>query len=1125
MLRRTIIILIVLLLLLAAAVVTVHIVLRSGLVGDRILARLSEQTGMDVAARSFDVGWRGETTLRGITVKMPLTGEVILSADKMELSHTIVPLLILTRSIHLHSVEVESPKLDLHRDENGRWNAQDVWMHLREGSHAKKPTRGIKLPQIAVRDALIQITEPNGAMQKVGPMQFRGQPQGQSLWVFDLKLPPASTVEGRLAEGRDWAHESRFAIEGIGPLVQQLIHRDLSPIAVAGRWEGSILANGLNGTLQLTQATIGPATLRGSILVEASPAAIALRPRKLVLSEPNVSGAETRLMSGAVRITRQEIVAERLAAQIGAVTGRLDGRWRLGARTGEFSGSWMAVTSGQDSPYYGTYEGAVESPQFGRVQAQVTTTMRAQGADGDWNVAATIQGGGASWQESQWHVQLPQLAWSHGERRIDMADSAAEVYVSWPRIELTSLHLPRAGQVSARAEFQAQTRRWSALLDAENLHVDALQRDSLDLHLNAAGNDQEAVVSELRVALGGRAMRAQGAFSLADRTFRSASLRADWPVGASDSGQPQAVSSGGWWHLEADVTGRLQPLAVEVAGELTGQNIPIGKQMVPRVEIPLNVGVDAERVQMETRPFRLLGGRWQVTGQHEISRRLTELRLLADNLSLASAAGIAGSPLACQGQAKAQIRLSIPNLQIQRAVATGSWSARGVRIAPLEAATASGELHVSGGVARFEDIQLEQGEGRAHASMEFRLDRPQNLSVEIDTQSWPVHPDNSPLSLFADGWTKLQLDVITREIMGEARLTTRILLRDQDLARLRLWTLAQGRVLNVRELYAETLGGSVEGTAQVSLDHWADSAAKLRWSGFRPQLLGQWWPRLERFEGEASGTLVVERTDKQMRPLGPVQFMLDAEMSDGRYGRAVINSCHVGGYLDSDRLIIDDAFLQAMGGYINARGRASTHAGARYASVNTDFDGLDLNQLVHVVGPNARGHTGTIAGNISLLSSLDQASLGGEAEIKLTHSDLANNMVIATLHNALNLQIGKQQPAGTGELELHFEGPAVLISSFEYFNRGIEIRGAGRIKDITAGKESAVDGYAVASSRVLKGIKLPGVRDLDRLMASFQTGVASVKVGGTLDHPQVNSVPLQVISGSFRQLLWAQLRD
>ena len=1125
MLRWKIVIPIAFLVLIAAVALTVHIVLRSGLVGERILTRLSDQTGMDVAAQSVDVGWRGTTVLRGITVKMPLTGEVVLSADKLEVAHAIVPLLLVGRPLHLRSVEVERPVLNLHQDENGRWDVREIWTRLEADFRTREQTRRTSLPQIIARDAFVQITEPNGATQTVGPVEFQGQPQGRLLWAFDLRLPSASTVEGRLLEGHDWAHESRFAIAGIGPLVQQLTRRNLTPIAVAGRWEGSVPASGLNGTLQLTQATIGAATLRGDLLVEANTAGIVLRPRELVLSEPNLATEEIRLMSGAVRIARERVEVDQLVAEIGAVTGRLTGRWSLETRAGEFSGSWTAVAPGQDSPYYGTYEGTVASPRFGRVRAEVMTSVRARVAGGDCSAAASIRGAGASWEETQWQVRLPQLAWSRGERRIDLADAAAEVRVNWPRIQLTDLHLPQAGQISARAEFQAQTRRWSALLDAEDLHIAALGRNSLDVHLNADGNDREAVVSELRIAAGGRAVRAQGELSFADGSLRGVSILADWPVGVADSRQPQTVSSGGWWRLEADVTGRIQPLAMEVAGELAGQNIPIGKQTVPRVEIPLNVCADAEGVLMETRPFRLLGGQWQVTGRHEISRRLTELSLLADDLSLAAAAGIAGLPVACQGRVNAQIQLSVPNLQIQRSVATGSWNARGVRIPPFEAATASGKLRVSGGLVQFEDIQLEQGEGRAHARMEFRLDRPQNLSIRADTQSWPVYLGGSPLSLLADGWTNLQLDAVSRQIEGEARLTTRVLFRDRDLARAQVWTLAQGQTLDVREFYAETLGGSIKGTAQVSLDHWADSAAKLRWQGIRPQLLKPWWPQSERFEGEVSGTLVVERTDGQMRPLGPVQFMLDAEMADGRYGRARIDSCHIGGYLGGDRLIIDDASLQAMGGYVNARGRVSTHADARYASLATDFDGVDLNQLVHAVDPNAREHAGIIAGNISLLSSLDRASLGGDAEIKLTRSDLANNVVITTLHNALNLQIGKREPTGTGGMEIHFEGPAVLISSFEYFNRGVEIRGAGRIRDVTAGDESAIDGYAVASSRVLKGIKLPGVRDLDRLMASFQTGVASVKIGGTLDHPQVNPVPLQVISGSFRQLLWAQLRD
>ena len=65
----------------------------------------------------------------------------------------------------------------------------------------------------------------------------------------------------------------------------------------------------------------------------------------------------------------------------------------------------------------------------------------------------------------------------------------------------------------------------------------------------------------------------------------------------------------------------------------------------------------------------------------------------------------------------------------------------------------------------------------------------------------------------------------------------------------------------------------------------------------------------------------------------------------------------------------------------------------------------------------------------------------------------------------------------------------------------------------------------MASTRVLKGIPLPGVNSLDRLLATFQTGAASVRIGGTLEKAEVKVVPLPEVLGSFRRLLWVQLRE
>jgi hypothetical protein len=130
-----------------------------------------------------------------------------------------------------------------------------------------------------------------------------------------------------------------------------------------------------------------------------------------------------------------------------------------------------------------------------------------------------------------------------------------------------------------------------------------------------------------------------------------------------------------------------------------------------------------------------------------------------------------------------------------------------------------------------------------------------------------------------------------------------------------------------------------------------------------------------------------------------------------------------------------------------------------------------------------------------------------------------------TLYNTLNLNLGQSKPEGTGQAKVRFDGTRIRIPSFVYFNRGVEVRGAGDIEAFARGVESPIEGYAVGSTRALKGIRLPGVRELDRLMASMQTGVASVTIGGTLGKVEVAVVPLPVVNGPLRHLLWSQLRE
>jgi hypothetical protein len=232
------------------------------------------------------------------------------------------------------------------------------------------------------------------------------------------------------------------------------------------------------------------------------------------------------------------------------------------------------------------------------------------------------------------------------------------------------------------------------------------------------------------------------------------------------------------------------------------------------------------------------------------------------------------------------------------------------------------------------------------------------------------------------------------------------------------------------------------------------------------------------------------------------------------------------GYVTPNRLLIEQADFKVLGGRLAGRARISPRGGNYYASVVADFNDLSLDQLVHAVDPNAGTHTGRLSGSVRLLPAFDRRLvLASEGLVRVTQSDLADNGIVRTLYNTLSLRFGAQEPTGTGELRLSFEGPAVVFSSVEYFNRGVEIRGAGTIRNVNLGAASPIEGYAVGSTRVLKGIKLPGLGALDHLLNVFQTGAASVKIGGTLQDTQVRVVPLPEVLGPFRRLLWVQLRE
>ncbi len=106
-----------------------------------------------------------------------------------------------------------------------------------------------------------------------------------------------------------------------------------------------------------------------------------------------------------------------------------------------------------------------------------------------------------------------------------------------------------------------------------------------------------------------------------------------------------------------------------------------------------------------------------------------------------------------------------------------------------------------------------------------------------------------------DGRTKLRTNVVEKTAEGEARLTAKVLWQDKNLADVRLAALVRGQTVDVHELQAQVLGGTVDGTAVVPLNRWNDSVAQLHWREVQLQQLETWLPSVARLQGTMSGSL------------------------------------------------------------------------------------------------------------------------------------------------------------------------------------------------------------------------------------------------------------------------------
>jgi len=723
------------------------------------------------------------------------------------------------------------------------------------------------------------------------------------------------------------------------------------------------------------------------------------------------------------------------------------------------------------------------------------------------------------------NVQVAQLALE--TKNVILKDLVAWSDIKWPDVHLTKFEMPNAKHIIARGKFSLKDKSWSIGFDADNVTIPEIWARPVNVKLTAKGDPCSIDIQDLRVEVDDLTFVTVGLIKLPIYELANTRASVTWSPKSTNNtlGNPNELPSNyGQWQAEADIMGTLRPLNLTAYSTVETRNIHIAKGTIPVLHIPLQAHITASGIKFSSpKSFELLNGTCHLHGRYAYASRTTQLDLRIENIPLTSIGEVVASPVTWQGLAGAELFLKTTAFEMDHIVATGKWHATDINIPPFDAERAEGDFVLKDGIAMLEPIQLNQQQGTATGRIHFRLSQPHLLSIEMETHGWPFSFSKYPFHGQIDGKIAAKLDALKRSANAICELSSKLRFKDKPFGSISFIGDVEGRTVELRQIELNALGGIAQGCGKVSLNNLLKGNIQLGWQDIELRNLCEWWPQLDGLTGKVSGSLTASPSEAR-RSLEPLLLEVNGQTTGG-FRNIKLDNYSATAYLGNQRLLVDKFILQLSAGRIAVRGNVSRHANEFFARLQVDLDQLDLDEIVQSFHPGANKVLGLLSGNSIITMSSDLRWSTAAAELKFTDSDLIGSKIIRTLYNAIGLKSGQQKPTGKGVLKVRAEGVRIEIPSFFFSNRGVETRGAGTIKDISMGLSSPIEGYAVASTRPLKGVTLPGIDELDKLMQILQRDVACVKIEGTLGKPDVVTVPFPKVSAELRGLLWRQLRE
>lgn len=1156
--------------LLIAALIAIQIVLWTGFPRSVVIQLLEKQLGLRVTAASLSTGWFGHTTLENVTLSLPLAEKSFLEVPTLKVRHTWLPAMLLGRSLTIAALEFDKAHLEVVQGDDGRWNLQQVLALLGRsggGNEAKKSAASV-LPKLKVTDATVSVVDQKNRRCTVDSITLDGSPDTPLTWRYTLNVPGHVGVLGRLAPRDNWQQQVDAKVSGIAPWLSPWFHVP-TDLLLDASWTGQLVDGQLAGWLEIKRCTVDGGTAGGAVQVAQSNGSVILHPNDLHIKVPVKAIGEIELLSGNITVSGSLLHVDDLQLTAFKGPARCTGYVDLTTRVGQISAAWDKLLLPGGIMHGGNITANLRAPFPGRIAIDGNLQSYGWTSQGPWNAGLAFGADGDMGSEVAWHVNASEMVWS---RRSPIHLDGLRVSGDFQRadngatkIQLASFYLPSDPGSAGSGFYSFADNSWELRLGGQRWPVKLIEGTELSFNLDARGDSQAIQLQRF-------ALRADHGDLAASGWYRFGTPK-PLSVGVSISNHPsppwtqnRAAVLDGTLQGKANLQGTLQPVNVDLSGQLWGENVRIANRDLGDIALGLSGEITPQRAEVRTERLAALGGNWNLRGDYNFAVGLLDIDLRIGGVALQSLSGVANTkPIggALDGEWDATI-LSLP-FRADRINLKGWGLISDVGAAGLAADEMHFTTNMEHGELTVDPITLSLGKaGHGHATLAWTTANPKLVTGTLQLTDWPLGTEAAQAAVTLS--TPAAAIVLPQPAVGEQPArplqidvpnvdgNAQVRISGQTAGNLKFAATLFGQTINLHDVGGSLLGGTVDGHALFDIAQPLKAQASLSLEHLDCGNLVQFAPGLKGLGGKlALHAALAPATDP--RALEPLKLGLSGKFTEGHFRTIPLDAIALNLFFNRDRVVLDDrighqSLIQLDDGTVYLWGRLNRRINNIWSTqAELRLDKFSLDHIVRAIAPTRPFTPGELNATMMLLydsrpqgaratvtaqpipipgtkrtvspdAKQFMTNLYAEASVNIDHSDVGTLPVFAELYTLMSLGTARSGPTGHGGSDsIRLERGTLSVSRIRYTNRGLDAIGALTSPEMWLFPDNPISGFAAGSTSPLGALKIPLVSDVSDALASLQHDLTAVGIGGTWRHYKATPVALTDLGRGLLDIL------